>query len=194
MFEWWYMFPAKNFVLHLSPAPLAACAVCIKINAVPVKNVAYGLRWLPLLEAVRHAFLFREPEGASVNWLSLFRVFVFSKPIATCRRLLVFPEILWLRRICVGMVCEPTSRRSNLCFAFCTARRRNVNLKYSVTCVVPLDTAVWVHRRPAFTKTSLDCYHGQAHGESDGCMMEPHSALGASRRRVAVFGPARPLT
>jgi hypothetical protein len=68
MFEWWYMFP--------------------------VKNVTYGLPWLSLLEAVRHAVLFREPEGAPVNWLSLFRVFVFSKPTATSRRLLVFPEIL----------------------------------------------------------------------------------------------------
>jgi hypothetical protein len=125
------------------------------MHAIPVKNVACGLTRLPLLEAVRRAFLFREPEGASVNWLSLFCVFVFSKPIPTRRLLLVFPEILWLRRICVGMVCEPTSRRSNFCFAFCTARRRNVNLKYSVTCVVPLNTAVWVHRRPTFTKTPL---------------------------------------
>jgi hypothetical protein len=69
-------------------------AVCIMINAVPVKNAANGLPWLSLMEAVRHAFMFREPKGASVNWLPLLRVFVFSKPIPTCRMLLVFPEIL----------------------------------------------------------------------------------------------------
>jgi hypothetical protein len=69
-------------------------AVCIMINAVPVKNAANGLPWLPLMEAVKHACMFREPEGASVNWLPLFRVFVLSKPIPTCRLLLVFPEIL----------------------------------------------------------------------------------------------------
>jgi hypothetical protein len=138
--------------------------------------VAYGLPWLPLLGAVRNACLFREPEGTSLDWFFLFLVFVCSKPIPTCRLLLVFLEILLLRRTCFEMVCEPSCRRSNLCFAFCTARRRNVDRKYSVACVVPLNTAVRVHGRPASTRTSRDGYHWQVHGESGGCMMESHSA------------------
>jgi hypothetical protein len=62
------------------------------------------------------------------------------------------------------------------------------------TRVVPLNTAVRAHRRAAFTRTSLDCYHWQVHGESDCCMMEPHSAVGASRRRFVVFGSVGSLT
>jgi hypothetical protein len=54
----------------------------------------------------------------------------------------------------------------------------------SVTCVVPLNTFFRVLRQPASTRTFRGGYHSQVHGDSDGCIMEPHSAQRATRRAV----------